>query len=283
MDTNYQAGLTWARQPQVRVIYHPTNELALGLSLENPDQYVGSAVVLPSAFTASEVDQGTATSQPNAFPDVIGKAAYDTKAINGLPWHFEVAGLVRSYKINSYSSTINTDATAEGEGVSAAASFEISKGLTLVGTEFYSYGGGRYINGLGPDVVVLPPDSTGAYSLGLVKATSQIVGLEYAFLPTDTASLYWSEAKFGQRFDKMPVTGAYVGYGYPGSANSNNKSIEELTFANTFTFWKNPNYGALQLIGQLSYVDRKPWYVAAGQPNKANATMFFLDLRYVLP
>ena len=77
--------------------------------------------------------------------------------------------------------------------------------------------------------------------------------------------------------------GTYVGYGYPGSSNSDNKTITELTLANTYTFWKNPAYGALQLIGQVSHVERTPWYVAAGTPSNANANMVFLDLRYVLP
>ncbi|HZZ19764.1 MAG TPA: hypothetical protein VFE25_10365 [Opitutaceae bacterium] len=282
MDTNYQAGLTWARQPQVRVVYHATDEFTLGLSVENPDQYVGSAVVLPSAFTATEVDQGTATTQPNAFPDVVIKGAYDTKAITGLPWHFEVAGLARSYKINTYSSTLNSDATAEGGGISAALNLELVKGFTLVGTGFYSYGGGRYINGLGPDFIVKAPDASGAYGIGLVKATSAIVGAEWAVAPQDTISAYWSTAGFGQRYSKLS-NGTYVGYGYPGSSNSNNKTIDEYTIANTYTFWKNPAYGALAVIGQLSYVDRKPWYVAAGGLTKADATMVFLDLRYTLP
>lgn len=282
MDTNYQLGLTWARQPQVRVVFHATDEFAIGLSLENPDQYVGSAVVLPSAFTASEVDQGTATTQPNPFPDVVGKAAYDTKAVNGLPWHFEVAGLVRSYKINTYTSTINTDATAESESVSGAVDLELVKGLSFIGTGFYGYGGGRYIQGNGPDLVILPPDSTGAYGIGLVKADSFILGAEYTVVPTDTISLYYGQADFGQRYDKLS-TGAYVGYGFPGSANTNNKEIEEYTLADTYTFWKNPSYGALQLIGQISHVDRTPWYVAAGAPSKASMNMVFLDLRYVLP
>jgi hypothetical protein len=281
MDTNYQAGLTWARQPQVRLEFHATDEFTLGLSLENPDQYVGSAPVLPAAFTATEVDTGAATSQPNAFPDIIGKVAYDTKSVNDLPWHFEIAGLARSYKINTYSSTLNSDSTAEGGGGSAAVNLELVKGFSLVGTGFYSYGGGRYINGLGPDFVITPPNSTGAYGIGLVKATSEILGFEYAWDPADTTSFYYSQANFGQRFDKLGAS--YVGYGYPGSSNSNNKEIEELTLANTYTFWKNPQYGALQLIAQVSYVDRTPWYVAAGTPTKANTTMVFLDLRYVLP
>jgi hypothetical protein len=281
MDTNYQAGLTWARQPQVRLLYHASDEFTLGLSLENPDQYVGSAPVLPSAFTATEVDTGAATTQPNIFPDVIGKMAYDAK-VDDLPWHFELAGLLRSYKINTYTSTINTDTTAEGEGGSAAASLEIVKGFTLLGTGFYSYGGGRYINGLGPDFVVTPADPvSGAYGIGLVKAVSSIVGAEFVAAPQDTVSFYWSTVDFGNRYDK--VGSSYVGYGYPGSANTNNKTIGEYTLANTYTFWKSPTHGALQVIGQVSYVDRTPWYVAAGQPSKANATMVFLDLRYVLP
>ena len=282
MDTNYQVGLTWTRQPQVRAIYHATDEFTMGLSLENPDQYVGSAVVLPSAFTASEVDQGTATSQPNVFPDVIGKVAYDTKAVDGLPWHFELAGLVRSYKINTYTSTINTSATAEGTGVSGGVNLELVKGFSLIGTGFYSYGGGRYLFGSGPDFIVKAPDSTGAYGIGLVKATSAILGFEYAVVPADTVSAYWSTANFGQRYNKLS-NGSYVGYGYPGSANSNNKSIDEFTLANTYTFWKNPSYGALQLIAQVSHIERTPWFVAPGSPSNANANMVWLDLRYVLP
>jgi len=65
-------GLTWA-DGQVRVVYHATDSFALALSVEDPDQYVGSAVALPAAFTATEVDTGAATTQPNAFPDVVAK------------------------------------------------------------------------------------------------------------------------------------------------------------------------------------------------------------------
>ena len=193
-----------------------------------------------------------------------------------------MAGLLSSFKINTYTSAINTDATAEGEGVSGAVDLELVKGLSFIGTGFYSYGGGRYIFGSGPDFVVTPPDPTGAYGIGLVKADSVILGLEYAIVPQDTASVYWSTADFGKRYDKLS-SGSYVGYGYPGSASSNNKSISEVTLANTYTFWKNPSYGALQLIAQVSHIERQPWFVAAGQPSNANANMVWLDVRYVLP
>jgi hypothetical protein len=282
VDTNYQVGLTWARQPQIRLVYHATDSLTAGISLENPDQYVGGTVVLPSAFTASEVDQGTATSQPNIFPDVIAKVAYDTKIADGLPFHAEVAGLFRQFKINTYSSTINTDDTARGGGLSGAFNLAVTKQLTLLATGFYSYGGGRYINGQGPDFTVSPADSTGAYHIGLVKASSYVVGAEWAVAPVDTVSAYWSVANFGQRYEQNP-NGTYVGYGYPGSSNSHNKDISEWTVTNSYTFWKNPTYGALQFLAQASHVQREPWYVAAGALSKADANMLFLDLRYVLP
>jgi len=282
MDTNYQAGLTWARQPQIRLVYHPTDEVALGVSIENPDQYVGTTAVLPAAFTASEVDTQAASTQPNLFPDVIAKATYDTKAITGLPWHFEVGGLLSTFKVNTYTAAINSNSTAEGEGVTGGVTLELVKGLSFVGTGFYSYGGGRYLQGLAPDFIIKAPNASGNYGIGLVKSDSAILGLEYAAIPSDTISAYWSTVGIGQRYNQLS-TGAYVGYGYPGSSNAQNKSITEATLANTYTFWKNPSYGALQLIGQISYLERAPWVVAAGTPTKADLTMIYLDLRYVLP
>ena len=282
VDTNYQEGLTWARQPQFRVLYHASDELTFGGSLENPDQYVGSAVSLPTGFNAAEVDQGSSTSQPNLFPDVIGKVAYDTKDVNGLPWHVEVGGLVRTFKINTYSATVSSDKTTEGTGATVGVSLDIVKGLTFIGTGFYSYGGGRYINGLGPDFIVTAPDQTGTYGIGLVKASSAILGLEYSVLPNDLVSVYYSTVAFGER-STTNTNGTLAGYGYVGSANSNNKSIDEFTLVNNYTFWKNPAYGALNLMAQVSYVDRTPWYVAAGAPSKAKTTMVYLNVRYTLP
>jgi hypothetical protein len=36
-DVNYVAGLTWTRQPGFRLVFHPSNAVAWGLALENPD------------------------------------------------------------------------------------------------------------------------------------------------------------------------------------------------------------------------------------------------------
>ena len=51
----------------------------------------------------------------------------------------------------------------------------------------------------------------------------------------------------------------------------------------TQTLWRDPKYGALQLMFQYSYLQRNPWYVATGQPSNANVNMVFWNLRYLLP
>ncbi len=282
MDGNYQAGLTWCRQAQLRVVYHATDGLTLAASAEDPDQFVGPAVTLPGGFTASEVDTGAATTQPNQVPDFLAKAAFDTRVGDDLPWHAEVAGVLRTFKISTNPGSGDADSTAEGWGASGAVSLGITRTLTLVGTGYYGLGGGRYIGGNSPDFVVEGPGSLGAYRVGLIRSTSSLVGLEWAAAASDTVSAYWSTLGTGRRFSQQ-ANGAYVGYGYPGSAGSNNRSIEEFTLANTYTLWRSPSYGALQVIGQLSEVERTAWYQAPGAPARAEDTMVFVDLRYVLP
>ena len=48
-------------------------------------------------------------------------------------------------------------------------------------------------------------------------------------------------------------------------------------------FWKDPNYGALNFIGQYEYATRNPWYVPVNAPKSAHDNTMYLDLRYTLP
>src|ERR1700733_13824023 len=43
VDVNYMNGLTWGRIPGVRFLYHPTEKVTFGLSLENSAQYFGGS------------------------------------------------------------------------------------------------------------------------------------------------------------------------------------------------------------------------------------------------
>jgi hypothetical protein len=286
MDGNYQAGLVWARQAQLRVVYHPSNEFAFGLSAENPDQFVGSTVTLPTTnFSSTQVDNGSnGVTTPNEIPDVIAKVAYDSKVAD-MPFHADLAGLYRQFKINTFGPAINSDDSASGVGASFNMNLGILPNLHLVENAFLSDGGGRYTGGLAPDFIVRPPTvAGGAYTISPVHSSSGILGLEWQARPKTMLSGYYSIVKIGQDYESTGNAALpYLGYGYPGSSNSQNRSIEEYTLGLTQTFWKDPNHGALQFITQGSYLDRKPWYVAAGTPSDAHVLMFFVDVRYVLP
>lgn len=269
MDPNYQVGLTWARQSQFRLVYHPTPQWAAGVSFENPQQYVGGAVVVPAAF-GSQVDNGTNLGTPNLHPDVIAKVAYDGA---GNRIHLEAAGLLRSFR--TFNPATSTHYTATGGGGSLNAIVEPLRNFRLIATTFYSDGGARYVFGLGPDLVVRP---NGAPSL--VHAASGIGGFEYQATPKTLYYGYYSGAYFQRNFS-LTATGP-IGFGFPGSSSSANRTLQEATAGLIQTFWKEQRYGALQFITQYSYVRRNPWAPDAAT-RSAHTHMVYLDLRYVLP
>ncbi|MGH9452981.1 MAG: hypothetical protein ACRD2O_03320 [Terriglobia bacterium] len=279
MDTNYQVGLTWSRQLQFRFLYHPSKDVTMGLSLENPDQYVGNAVVLPSNFSSSQVDTSAATNSANTFPDVIGKIAFDAHA-GGKLEHIEFAGLMTQFK--TYSPVTNNTASVTGGGASINFSLELVKNFHAILTTFYSDGGGRYIFGLGPAMMVHPDQTP-----GLVHSSSMTGGFEYTASPGVLLYGYYGGTFYARTYDVIPATStspvSYVGYGFAGSSSSANKTVQEGTFGIIRTFWKNPHYGALQLITQYSYLTRAPWYLAINSPKNAHLSMAYVDLRYVLP
>ncbi|HKB89788.1 MAG TPA: hypothetical protein VKC60_04630 [Opitutaceae bacterium] len=284
VDANYQVGLVWGRTPQIRAVYHATDEFTFGFSAENPDQYTGSAVVFPTGFNTAQVDNGSnGTATPNVMPDLIGKVAFDTK-LGNLPFHADAAALYRSFKINSFSAgTLNSNATADGYGASFNSNLTIIPGLQLIENAFWSKGGARYLStGLGPDLVVNAADANGAFSISTVQSYAGMLGAEWDVTPMDKFYGYYGFTAFKAKYSQMS-NGNYVGYGFPGSANSNNRRVEEFTIGNAYTFWKNPSYGDLKLLAQLSYLQRKPFVVAPGTPSSANMTMFYLDIRYDLP
>ncbi|HZZ59038.1 MAG TPA: hypothetical protein VFE31_14495 [Opitutaceae bacterium] len=289
MDTNYQVGLTWARQAQLRAVYHADTDWTIGVSAENPDQYIGSAVTLPTAnlnanqFDISAGSNASGTTNANTMPDFIGKIAYDTK-IGDSAFHAELAGLLSEFKVNTYGGNGAINATDSKTGYGAAYNMILTPipNLNLVETAFVSEGGGRYIStGLGPDFVVSPLQD-GQYNVELEFAEAAELGFEYAPVPQDTFFGYWGGAHFGrQEWQTGPTS--YLGYGYLTGSNSQNKNIDEFTLGDTYTFWKNPSYGSMQLILQASLVQRQPWYVAPGAPDNAHTGMFFFDVRYTLP
>ena len=74
-----------------------------------------------------------------------------------------------------------------------------------------------------------------------------------------------------------------IGYGYTGSPNSQNRSINEFTFGFNQTMWASPRYGAINVMGQYEYLMRDPWFVAAGAPKATHDNTIYFNIRYTLP
>jgi hypothetical protein len=288
MDTNYQAGLVWSRQAQFRFTWHPNANFAVALSLENPQQYLGgsgglasSAVKLPSALASvgSQFNNGaTGSAVPNLHPDIIVKAAWDAHP-GGRHLHLEAVSLTRSFKdafVGGGSVSYRTSSvTAESGEVNV--SFEVSKNFRLIANTFFGAGNGRYLFGMAPDVIVRA-DGT----LSPIHSYSTVDGFEANILKNILLYGYYGGIAIA-RNTALDANGQAIGYGYSGSSNGANRTIQEATLGVTPTIWKSVNSGALSLIVQYSWVTRAPWYVAAGAPRNAHTNMYWLDLRYTIP
>jgi hypothetical protein len=286
IDVNYMAGLTWTRQPGVRFLYHPSDQVTMGVSFENPDQYMGgsaggSTTVLPAALTglaATQLDNQTnVQTTPNLHPDIIAKIAFDPSA----KAHIEVAGILRTFKLWN----ITTGQTASGQystktggGGSVNASFEMVKNVRLLTNNYWSDGGGRYLFGQAPDVVVRADGSVSPIHSG-----GTVDGIEAVVNKNTLLYVYYGGIYIGRNVAVDANGTTLVGYGYRGSANSQNRSIQEVSFGFNQTLWKDARYGALNLMGQYEYLTRDPWFVAVNSPKATHDNTIYFNVRYTLP
>ena len=285
IDTNYQAGLTWARQTGIRATWNPNDHFHWALALENPQQYTGSGVVISSKLSAlaNEVDNNTnSASVPNLFPDLISKVAFDGGPA-GHAAHLEFAGVLSSYK--TYNSLATGPGAGEkftkvGGGGSVNFNLEFAPGFRLISNNFVSDGAGRYIgNTAAPDFILR---ANGAPSL--VHSASTVDGLEYQATKNTLFYAYYGGTYIGRDSALDQDNKTLIGYGFRGSPSSNNRTIQEATFGLQNNFWKSPQYGSLLLAFQYSYLTRDPWsLITTGAPTSANAHMGYVDLRYTLP
>jgi hypothetical protein len=296
VDLNYQAGLVFARVPELRLVWHPTKQVAWAFAIDSPDQYAGGnggsgTIVLPALLNTSatyqgELDYGSGNtlSTPNVAPDLISKLAFDpNKHI-----HFELGGIERNFKVyypgvaaTSSAAAIPANTfSAEGGAVFVNASAEIFKGFRLLTNNYWSDGGGRYIYGEAPDLIA---HANG--SISLVHSGSTVTGFEYTQKKTMIYGYYGGiYIQKNTAYDANGTT--LIGYGMEKGAsatNAENRAIQEATVGFNQTIWKNPKYGALNFMGQYSYLTRAPWYEQLGKPANASVDMLFFNLRYSLP
>ena len=283
IDVNYQAGLVWGRIPEFRFVWHPSSKAALAFAFDNAEQYAGGSagaptVTLPGAFSSTYLggelnNQTNTVNTPNVFPDIIAKLALDPSS----KFHIEIGGVERQFRvwnpvnINHYSTT--------GAGGFLNLNFELVKGFRILTNNYWSDGGGRYIFGQVPDVIARSDGS-----LSAIHAGSTVSGFELTH-HNSFFYAYYGGIYVGKNtaIDTTGKTPALVGYGYTGSSAGQNRAIQELTFGFNQTLWRDAKYGALNFMGQYSYLARNPWYIATGQPEDAHLNMIFFNLRYTLP
>jgi hypothetical protein len=284
LDPNLQSGLVWARNPQIRAVYRPATSVSVGVSFESADAYAGGsagagAITLPAGFTPDYFGQlntgsgGVAVPNPNS--DFIAKVAFDPK-VGDRTIHIEIGGLLDRYTF--FNPLVSKSFSTTGGAGQINGGFEVFKNFSLYTNNFYSDGGGRYIFGEAPSLIIRADGSP-----SLVHSMSTVDGLEYQLNEKLKLYSYYGGTYIGRNVTIDPSTGLPVGYGYIGSPSGQNRTIQEVTGGFSWALWKNPNYGTFQLNSQYSFVVRHTWFVPPGQPGSANLNMIYVSLRYVLP
>jgi hypothetical protein len=290
-DQNLMVGVPYTRAAEFRAAYHPNQNWAMGVGIEDPNQYIGTYVALPMGFTSigSQFDNNNNAGAANLMPDILSKVTYD-KDFSGRHFHAEVTGLAagaHAAVMPVGSTTFRTHSVIGGGGEIAANYELVPHKLVVLANAFWSDGGAHYLVATGPQLVIRPNPEGNDVSLSMVHAGAGSAGLEWRATPKSAFAAYYGADYFGQNFfpDTTDTTkpGTIIGFGGPGSPNSNNRAIQQATFDWISTFWQNPRHGALQAYTQYSYLTRAPWYVAPGTPKNAHLSMVYVGLRYVLP
>ena len=284
IDPNYNVGLVWTRAPQFRFAWHPNPVFSLAASAETSEQYGGGingagAVTLPPQLGKaydSQLNTGSAgLAVPTSRLDNIVKTALDLHP-GGRSLHLEASGLLRTFAFYNPYTKRNFD--TYGGGASVNVSHELTRNFRLLANTFFGNGGGRYLFGQGPDVVIRVDGSP-----ELVRSHSGLAGFEYQISPRLMVYANYGFYYIGRRTVIDQETGKPIGYGYTGSPDSHNRVIHEPAAGISFSIFKNPEFGALMLQSQYAYFIRHPWYVAPGRPGGADNNTLYLNVRYVLP
>ncbi len=275
VDTNYLAGMVWGRIPQVRVTWRPSRTFNWAYSLENPEQQLGRAgvVQLPACCSAdiqSEFNTGgDGLTTPNLMPDLTTRVAF-----NRGRFHLDAGGVLRVFRQSLQPYTHSGKQLGGGGNVNGSIRLGAAK-LILQGA--YGAGLGRYLGGLVPDVAFKPDGS-----ISPILSGSWVAGIENNITRNATLSLYYSGIYSARSFFLDRDGRTYIGYGYPGSPDSNNRAISEWTGVWAYRIIKTERRGSVQWNNELSWISRSPW-ARLGLLGSTSAFQFITQLRYNLP
>jgi hypothetical protein len=303
-DAGIGVGYNYTRAGEFRAAYHINDGAVWAVAVQNPQQFVGVGEILfPFAFNAqlgAQFDAGNVPGAPNVGPDILTKLSLDHD-FGARHVHLEGGALETAVKVTvlPVGGTGFVHHTKVGGGAFGAIAADLIKGsqgrgIRFVANGMWGNGIGRYLNGLAPNAVVVPVQTGAATfdaNVSLVHSGDVVVGFEMLPHPKAQFGVYYGGMYAQRNFFcdvTSPVVGACAGHPFGGfgginSPNSANRSVQEGTIDWTQTMWRNPQYGAVLLVTQASYVTRSPWFVAAGAPKNAHLGMGYVSLRYVLP
>ncbi len=275
VDTNYLAGLVWARLPQLRVTWRPSRRFNWAASVENPEQQIGEGLIRLPGCCGSDIEAQYNTGSdglrvPNLMPDLITRVAVNpVKAV-----HLDAGGVLRVFRttVAPYDKSFRQP----GGGASLNARVSLSGATVLIGQGAVGSGLGRYVGGLAPDVAFRSDGS-----ISPIGTASWVAGVEHKVSNLAAMGAYYSGVAVSTEYS-LDEDGRFIGYGFPGAPTSSNRRIQEWTATFSRLVTKTARRGSVQFGAQASWLKREPWSSGDGRPS-ASAFLFFAQLRYNLP
>ena len=163
-----------------------------------------------------------------------------------------------------------------GGGVSVNAGLDVTRTTRAIVQSAFGSGLGRYVGGLAPDV-----SFTRDGSISPIPVLSWVSGLEQKVFSRASVAGYYSGVVSDSRYDQDP-DGHYIGYGFPGATNADNRRIHEVTGTFSTLTVTTQQRGSVQAGAQVSWLTRERWPGGTG-PASASAFLFFAQMRYNLP
>lgn len=302
-DGNIMTGVMYSRDGQFRVAFKPSDRFGWALSVSNPQQNTAGLIGLPKLYDGTagsvanlntQVDGAATAGVPNLFPDITTKLAFDTNP-TGKNMHFEAGGIITSAQITVPSPGAPSTGPFVKNSVIGAGGFggfgvSLTKKFRVLAHGMYGPGVGRYYIGFGPQFVVVPiaiSPTTFTAEPSMLHAGSGYGGAEWQATSKTQIAAYYGAIYYGRNaFFDVTAPGAVkpiIGYGGPTSGTNNNRTIQQGEFVIGHTLWKNPQFGAVVLTSDSSYVTRFAWAHAATAPRNAHMFMTKIDLKYVIP
>jgi len=276
VDLNYVAGMVWNRSPQLRLTWRPSTQFNWAASVENPEQQLGTGVVALPDCCASDIDVQYNTGAdelraPNLMPDFSTRVTYSPRR----NVHLDAGGVLRVFRHTV--APHDDDFKKAGGGGSFNVRVNPAKGTRIFGELAIGSGMGRYVGGLVPDAAFRSDGS-----ISLIETTAWVGALEQTLTPRLSVAGYYSGVNAGDTYF-TDHDGEFIGFGFPGSATNNNRTIREFTVTGAYQIVRTPDRGSAQFNAQVAWLKREPWSMPPSGLSSARSFMFLTQVRYNLP